>query len=217
MTPAGVSRGIVALLFVVVSVTASALAVAWKPDTAAALPYYGSADLTPVWSGTSHRVGAFTLVTQTGAALTNADLAGRVHVASFVYTRCSALCPRLVRSLARLQDRIRDPRFVLVSFSVTPDLDTPSVLSAFGRARGIDPARWKLVTGDKRVIYTLARESYFASDERLLATLEGPDAFLHTEQFVLVDRTGRLRGVYNGTQAFDVEHLIEDALRLLAS
>jgi protein SCO1/2 len=181
------------------------------------LPYYENGDFTPNWTGAAHRVGRFSLVAQDGAPLTDRDLAGHVHVASFIYTRCSAICPMLVASLKKVQAATTDLPLVIVSYSVTPDLDSPAVLATFGRERGIDPARWKLVTGDKSQIYRLARESYFASDERLGATLAQPDAFLHTEKLVLVDREGRLRGVYNGTQPFDIDHLIADARTLTAN
>jgi protein SCO1/2 len=103
-----------------------------------------------------------------------------------------------------------------VSFSVTPDLDTPGVLADFGREHSLDPARWRLVTGDRSQIYRLARESYFADDDRIRATIAEPGAFLHTEKVVLVDRDGRLRGVYDATQGFEMDKLIADAIRLLS-
>lgn len=182
----------------------------------AMLPYYESSDLTPKWEGSSHHVGAFALTTQTGAPLTDRDLAGRIHIASFIYTRCAGICPMLVASLKRVQSAVASPEVLIVSYSVTPDLDPPEVLATFGRDRGIDATRWKLVTGDKAQIYGLARDSYFASDERFRTTLAEPDAFLHTEKLVLVDGKGRLRGVYNGTQPFEIDHLIADARALSA-
>jgi protein SCO1/2 len=181
------------------------------------LPYYDGRDFTPRWSATSHRLGAFSLLSQTGAAFTDRDLAGRVHVASFIYTRCSAICPTLVANLRRVDRAVADSALRFVAYSVTPDLDPPGVLADFGREHSLDPARWTLVTGDKSQIYRLARESYFADDDRIRATIAEPGAFLHTEKVVLVDRDGRLRGVYDATQSFDMDKLIEDATRLLAN
>jgi protein SCO1/2 len=205
-------RAVVALCLVLL--LALLPAAACRRASASALPYYESGDFTPKWTGSAHRVGAFSLTTQTGAPITGHDLAGRVHVASFIYTRCSAICPALVSNLKRVQAAIDGPNVVIVSYSVTPDLDSPAVLAAFGRERDIDPTRWKLVTGDRDQIYALARDTYFASDERLRATLIGDSAFLHTEKLVLVDRQGKLRGVYDGTQPFEIDHLIEDARTL---
>ncbi len=209
MTPPWFSIG-AALL--VIAPAAGALAYTYQT---AALPFYEAADFTPNWRGTSHRVGEFSLKTQTGAPITNRDLAGRVYVASFIYTRCSSLCPALVSSLKRVQGAVTSPDFMITSFSVTPDLDTPPVLAAFGTDRGIDPSRWKLITGDKSQIYALARDSYFATDERLRDSLKDADAFLHTEKFVLVDQQGKLRGVYDGTLPREIDLLIADARALL--
>jgi protein SCO1/2 len=181
----------------------------------AALPFYASADFTPFWKPASHTVGDFSLRTQTGASFTRADLEGMPHIASFLYTRCSSLCPTLVSSLKTAAARLPAADVAMVSYSVTPDLDTPTVLAAFGREHAIDPSRWKLVTGSKDVIYRLARDSYFADDNRLKDSLEADGAILHTEKIVLVDGQGRLRGVYNGTQPFDLDHLVADVTQLL--
>lgn len=203
--------------FVIASIAVAAVAAVasggWEASDP--LPYYGSADLTPQWTETAHRVGAFRLTTQTGEAFDAAELVGRPYVASFIYTRCSVMCPTLVRQLTRVSEAVSDPRFLLVSFSVTPDLDTPDVLAAFGRSKHIEPTRWKLLTGSKQSVYALARDGFFATDERLRTLLDPVDALLHTERLTLVDATGRIRGVYNGSQAADVAHLIDDARALL--
>jgi protein SCO1 len=173
------------------------------------VPYYDTADFTPRWSRTPARVVDFDLTSQLGTRVTGADLRGRIHVASFIFTRCNAICPALVRQLKRVQ--AEDVR--LVSFSVTPDLDTPATLASYGAREGLDPARWLLLTGDRRTVVRLAREFYFADDRRLGSTTS---ELLHTEKVLLVDAGGRLRGVYNGTVPFDIERLIAD-IRLLRS
>jgi protein SCO1/2 len=176
----------------------------------ARLPYYDSPELTPRWRPVSHRVASFDLRAQTGARVTDAELRGRIHVASFVFTSCPSLCPTLVGRLRRVQAAAANwPDVRLVSFSVAPAADTPEVLAEFGRQRGIDPGRWLLLTGDAAQIRRLARESYFADDSR-----GGAQALLHTEKLLLVDAESRLRGVYNGSQPFDVERLIADIAAL---
>jgi protein SCO1/2 len=175
------------------------------------LPYYDSLDFTPRWTASHHRIGAFNLTKQTGAPLSAVDLRGKIHIATFLYTRCAGICPQIVQRLKAVDNIVAEMQDVrLVSFSVTPDLDSPGDLAAFGAARGIDPVRWFLLTGDRRTIYRLARESYFADDGRLQAQGAPDTSFLHTEKALLVDKQGRLRGVYNATQAFEIEHLIED-------
>jgi len=178
------------------------------------LPFYESAEFTPRWTRAGdHTIADFSLTSQTGAALTKADLIGHVHVASFMFTACPNLCPRLVEQLKRVADAYRnDDDMRLVSYSVTPGTDTPARLAAFGREHGIDAARWRLVTGDAKEIARLARDSYFADDRRLN---EDAGAILHTEKVLLVDRAGRIRGVYNGSLPYDITRLIGDIRILL--
>lgn len=180
-----------------------------------ALPFYGDASFAAHWAPVAHRVAPFTLVTQTGGVISGATLAGRPYVASFVYTQCAGVCPILVSQLARVHAAARGTR--IVSFSVTPETDTPATLAAFGGERGIDPRDWSLVTGDKKTIYTLARTSYFADDSRVGAAADDETAFLHSEKLLLVDAVGRLRGVYNGTQPHAVDQLITDLAALALS
>lgn len=175
-----------------------------------ALPYYDSRDFTPRWTRVDHRVAPFRLVDQENRPFTEKDLEGRMHVASFLFAQCPSLCPTLVQKLKPVQEAIRERSDVLmVSYTVTPLIDTPQVLAEFGRRRGIDPARWRLLTGDLREIGPLIRDSYFADDLRPIDG-EPESRLLHTEKVLLVDRTGHLRGIYNGTNAFEVERLIED-------
>jgi protein SCO1 len=183
-----------------------------------ALPFYDSADLTPRWTrSSSHLIGDFMLVAQDGAPIARRDVVGKVHVASFIFTRCAGICPAMVTQLSKVQKVVDGNDAVLVSFSVTPQDDTPEMLAAFGELRSIDPDRWKLVTGDPEQIYALARTSYFADDGRLQAGKPATDQFLHTEKALLVDREGRLRGVYNATLPHDIDKLIADLDVLLAA
>lgn len=205
-------------LFVLIGVVA-ALAAGLVSDAVKAtpvLPFYDSADLTPRWTrSSSHRISDFALVAQDGAHIARQDVLGKVHVASFIFTRCAGICPAMVTQLAKVQKNINGRDAVLVSYSVTPQDDTPEMLAAFGELRGIDPARWKLVTGDPEQIYALARTSYVADDGRLDAGKAATAQFLHTEKALLVDREGRLRGVYNATLPHDIDKLIADLDQLL--
>ena len=178
-----------------------------------ALPYYDSADFTPHWTPVNHRIAAFGLTKQDAAPISERSLDRRIHVASFIYTQCAAVCPILVAQLTRVQAAIQSmPNAVLVSYSVTPESDTPQALAAFGRERNIDPARWWLVTGSRSTIYELARTSYFADDDRVGSS----GGFLHTEKLLLVDGDRHIRGIYNGTQPREIDLLIRDIGRLNA-
>lgn len=175
------------------------------------LPYYEDSSLTPRWHTVDHRIADFSLVTQTGAPLRRQDLMGKVHVATFIYTRCANVCPAMVTQLSKVQTAIAGRSdAAIVAFSVTPQSDTPETLAAFGRERHIDPSPWKLVTGDPETIYELARTSYFADDGRLEAGKPAVEQFLHSEKALLVDREGKLRGVYNATLPFEIDKLLSD-------
>jgi protein SCO1/2 len=105
-----------------------------------------------------------------------------------------------------------EPRIRFLSHSVTPEKDSVPVLAAYAAKYGADPAQWKLVTGDKKHIYELARRSYFA------VTTEGDGGetdFIHTENFILVDTKGRIRGFYDGTSRKDMEKLQGDVALLM--
>lgn len=200
----------------------AALAVALVAEavtSVSALPFYDSADLTPRWvRSVDHRIADFSLVTQTGDRIARADLTGKVHVASFIYTRCAGVCPAMVTQLAKVQKAIAGRRdALLVSFTVTPHQDTPEALAEFGTLRNIDAATWKLVTGDPEQIYRLARASYFADDGRLDGQQPAVEQFLHTEKALLVDREGRLRGVYNSTLPHEIDKLLADLDVLLST
>ena len=205
-----------ALVLVAAAVGSSAACAARAAD----LPYYSERTFTPAWSRVTHTVtGGLAaeerFVDQTGTNFTLASLRGRVHVASFIFTRCSAICPPLVSSMKKVQAAVAGTDVVLLSYSVTPDLDSVDVLREFGQDRGVDPARWKLLTGDPSGVLRAARNLYFADDDGMRQSLAKPDAFLHTEKVLLVDAEGHIRGIYNGTQPYEVQKLIEDLHKLL--
>ena len=182
---------------------------------ASSLPYYADRTFTPHWTTIDHSVTSHVLadtpfVDQTGRAFSPADLAGRIHVASFIFTTCASICPPLVSSLKKVQAAMEGTDVLLVSYSITPDIDTVDVLATFGRERGIDPARWRLLTGTSAGVQRVARDLYFADEDGSRATIVDTEAFLHSEKLLLVDDTGHIRGVYNGTQPFEVQKLVED-------
>jgi protein SCO1/2 len=136
------------------------------------------------------------------------DVEGQVLVVDFFFTRCATICPLLTSNMKRVQDRfIADDRVRLLSHSVTPVADSVAVLNRYGIKKGVDPERWWLLTGEKEEIYKLARKSYFAA---LDEGDGGFQDFVHTENMVLVDQMGRLRGFYDGTDLDEVNQLVRD-------
>lgn len=161
-----------------------------------------------------HRISDFHLIDQFGGNFSMADVGERIIVADFFFTTCATICPKMSVQMERVQEAYKDdPRLLLLSHSVTPEMDSVPVLAAYAELHNADPDRWRFLTGDRRQIYALARKSYFAAMDEGDG---GPDDFVHTENFVLVDPQRRIRGFYDGTNAQDVDRLIGDVRKLLA-
>ena len=187
------------------------------------LPYYNTPEFTPIFlSGfasvektINHTIGKFALSNQNGAAFSEKDVQGKMHVANFFFTGCGSICPGMMNKIAKLNHTFeKDSTVVFLSFSVTPWRDNVSRLSEYAKANKFIAPNWHLLTGPKADIYTLARKSYFA-EEALGFTKDSTD-FLHTEHVLLVDKTGRIRGIYNGTLDLDMEQLGRDIKLLKA-
>jgi len=160
-----------------------------------------------------HHIMDFTLMDQKGALVSLADVKDRIVVADFFFTTCPTICPKMTKQMVRVQEAFADEdRLMLLSHSVTPEMDSVPVLAAYADLHGANYAKWRFLTGDRKVIYDLARKSYFAV---LDEGDGGPDDFVHTENFVLVDPQRRLRGFYDGTSTTDVDRLIGDIRKLL--
>lgn len=160
-----------------------------------------------------HRTMDFSLTDHTGNTFTQNDVGERIVVTDFFFTTCRTICPKMTSEMERVQEAFKDePRILLLSHSVTPEIDTVEALAAYAELHGADPARWRFLTGSRKQIYALARSSYFAAMDEGDG---GPDDFVHTENFVLVDPQRRLRGFYDGTDSNDVDRLISDVRKLL--
>lgn len=161
-------------------------------------------------------VPAFALRDQDGEPFGSADLAGRVWIASFLFTRCETVCPGVTRELARLQGRLRnlEPALHLVSFSVDPGHDTPERLAAYARAARASPRMWTFLTGDAEVIRRTV--------ERGLRVHAGADpadpspaGISHGTHLVLVDGAARIRGYYDPGEPDALDRLVRDAALLV--
>ena len=101
-----------------------------------------------------------------------------------------------------------DPNIVFLSYSVTPWIDRPHILKKYMARNEISNPNWQFLTGNKSDIYKLARQSYFAEED--IGFSKDSTEFLHTEHFILVDKTKRIRGIYNGTLTLEMQQLVSD-------
>ncbi|MEJ8818705.1 SCO family protein [Lacibacter sp. H407] len=181
------------------------------------LPYYNSPDFTPVFLQASedvtkkipHTIGRFSFTNQSGNTITEQTVDDKIHIANFIFTRCASICPVMIKHMKMVEKEYAgDNNIVLLSYSVTPWIDSVSRLKEFAEQNKISSANWHLLTGNKAEIYNLARRSYFAEED--LGFTKDSSEFLHTEHILLIDKTKRIRGIYNGTLQLEIEQLIRD-------
>ena len=188
----------------------------------AELPYYGSAEFTPHWFKADspeladfHQIPAFSFMNQQGAFVTQDTVKDKIYVASFFFTRCPGICPRMKSQLSKVQSEFMDEDdIMIVSHSIQPGNDTVEVLQQYAQKNHIDAAKWQLVTGERDQIYALAKNAYFANED--LGEYVSKEDFLHTENLVLVDKNRHIRGIYNGLNNTSVANLITDIKRLMS-
>ena len=165
-------------------------------------------DTTIQYVANNHVIADFAFTNQNGKTITQKDYDGKVYVADFFFTTCQSICPMMTDNMVWLQDQIKNnPDVMLLSHSVTPEIDSVSVLKAYAERKGVIDAKWNLVTGNKKDIYYIARKSYLAVKTGKPSALYD---MVHTENFVLVDQKRRVRGFYDGTKLEEVKKLLED-------
>jgi len=154
-----------------------------------------------------HQIADFSLVNQLGDTITQKTFEGRIFVADFFFTTCATICPIMTEHMGQIQRKIKnDPDILLLSHTVTPEIDTVAQLKRYADKKGVIAGKWHLVTGDKKEIYDLARKSYLVAKDQPYS----PYDLVHTENFVLIDPQRRIRGFYDGTDPAAIESLLED-------
>ncbi|MDG1330817.1 MAG: SCO family protein [Crocinitomicaceae bacterium] len=167
--------------------------------------------------GNKHRVGDFSFLNQDGETITQAEVEGKVYVAEYFFTTCGTICPKMNKQMRRIQFEFADNDEVrLMSFTVDPEVDTVQQMKRYAEDHGAKTGQWHFLTGAKEDLYALARKSFFVLKPAEAQNLGdvGSD-FIHTNNFVLVDRVGRIRGYYDGTSKTEVDELMLDIERLL--
>lgn len=155
-----------------------------------------------------HKIADFSLVNQNGEIVTQETYKDKIYVADFFFTTCQTICPIMTDHMYQIQrEIINDDDIMLLSHSVTPQIDTVEQLKKYAKKKGVIDRKWNLVTGDKKQIYELARKSYLA-----VKTDGSGDEYdmIHTENFMLIDKKRQIRGFYDGTNPEDIDRLIED-------
>ena len=179
------------------------------------LPVYNPSDFDPelvdrslLNTSENHTVADFKLINQNGKTITQEDYKNKIYVVDFFFTSCPTICPIMTNNMVKLQDKfINNNEIMFLSLSVTPKIDSVAVLRKYADNKGVIDAKWNITTGDKKPIYELARKSYFAVVEQGDGGLQD---FIHTPNFILVDKKKQIRGVYDGTDDSEILRLIDD-------
>jgi protein SCO1/2 len=162
-----------------------------------------------------HTVSDFNLINQNGESITQDVYKDKIYVTDFFFTRCGTICPIMTDNMAEIQTEfLNDDDIMLLSLSVTPEIDSVSVLRDYADTKGVIDSKWNVTTGNKKHIYNLARKSYFAVVEQGDGGLQD---FIHTSNFILIDKEKQIRGIYDGTNADEIQQIITDIKRLKSS
>ena len=186
------------------------------------LPYYSDESFTPHWLTPNtkeeedfHKITDFNLVNQLGDSITQKTFEDKIYIADFFFTTCPGICLKMTGNMVKVQEAFKDdPEVLLLSHSVTPSIDSVPVLKNYAVKNGVMDNKWHLVTGDRTEIYDLGRNQYFVEND--LGEPKDINDFLHTENFLLIDKNKHIRGIYNGLNRSSIAQLITDikALKL---
>jgi protein SCO1/2 len=187
-----------------------------KESRVESLPYYTDPSFTPHWPNGNkdaiagmHRIPRFTLLNQLGDTITEKSVQHKIYVADFFFTSCPGICPKMTSNMALVQEEfINDEEVMLLSHTVTPEYDSVPVLKRYAEAKGVIAKKWQLVTGERKTIYELGRMGYFVEED--LGEPAGENDFLHTENFILIDKNRHIRGIYDGLNKTAIAQLIAD-------
>ncbi len=163
----------------------------------------------------------FTFTDQDGKQLTQRQFEGKVYVSEYFFTTCKGICPKMNANMKIIYDKYKSvPDFAIISHTSMPETDSVPLLKAYEQTllgtttSKLPTTNWFFVTGTKDSLYKMARESYLLDNEKN-NSINVKDQFIHTQFFAVVDKEGRVRGVYDGLQKDELDKLSKDIASLL--
>jgi len=154
-----------------------------------------------------HKISDFELINQNGEIITQEYYKNKIYVADFFFTTCQSICPIMTKNMLEIQEQLKnDKEILLLSHTVTPEIDSVQQLKKYALENRIDDDKWNLVTGEKKQIYDLARKSYLAVEDSEFGNFD----MIHTENFMLIDKKRQIRGFYDGTDKNEIIRLLSD-------
>lgn len=160
-------------------------------------------------------VQPFSFVRQDSTVVSQKDLGNRVYVAEYFFTTCKGICPKMNKNMQVVYEKYKNnPDFLILSHTVNPENDSVPVLKKYADSLGANANNWWFLYGSKTDLYKSARESYLLDDPQN-SSKNIEEQFLHTQFFALVDRQGRVRGIYDGIKKDEVDQLMIDIDELI--
>ena len=168
-------------------------------------------------NGYGHKIGNFNFLNQDNKPISLNDVKGKVFVVEYFFTTCGTICPKMNAQMQRVQKQFaNNPDLKILSFTVMPEVDTVEQMKRYAIEHKAIAGQWHFLTGEKKVLYNLARTSFFVLKPAEAQNLgDAGSDFIHTNNFVLVDKELRIRGFYDGTSQKDVSKLLTDIPLLL--
>jgi protein SCO1/2 len=162
--------------------------------------------------GYGHTIQPFKFLNQDSVLVTDADFDEKIWVAEYFFTTCGSICPIMTQQMMRVQERFKtDGELQILSFTVYPEVDQPAQLKRYAKAHKAELPQWQFLTGKKEDLYSLARKSFFLLKPAEAKNLgDAGSDFIHTNNFVLIDKQKRIRGYYDGTDSLSVDELMID-------
>lgn len=177
------------------------------------LPYFGKKRSHAAGDTNYHTVKDFSFTSQYNETVNQQTISGKIYVCDFFFTTCQSICPVMSTQLERVYKEFYNNKDVMIlSHTVNPEADSVEVLLRYANKHKVNNRRWLFLTGDKKQLYDLARQGYLLNAEEGNG---GPEDFIHTQNFALVDKEKHLRGFYDGTDSLEVTRLIQDMHLLL--
>jgi protein SCO1 len=178
------------------------------------LVLFGGTDLWRKKLPVVSEVKEFAFINQFGDTVTNKEVSGKVQVVEFFFTTCTGICPKMNMSMAKIANDYKEEDLLILSHTVDPDKDSVARMKHYADSLKIDGKKWILLTGTKEKLYEAARKSYLLDDQNNnKEAIE--EQFIHTQLFALVDKNGRVRGIYDGLNAEELKKLDGDIQLLL--
>ncbi len=175
------------------------------------LPIYGEKGIDLEGNDVDHTIENFSFTNQNGEVVTLEKFKNTVFISDFFFTTCPSICPIMTKQLTRVQEELEGEDYKIISHTVNPEYDTEGVLLAYSKAQNADLSNWDFVTGDKQAIYKQAAEYLIIAGQDTTQEIE----FVHSEKLILMDKQGRIRGLYDGTETESVDELINDVKWLI--